>query len=161
MELGYESPLFIPPFDRGASFEKDLFGFSPPLTAEQTATVGESKHVVHDGFKRALAKGPPRETARIVVDEQFGGAILRDAHSQGFTTVGPAERSRQEEFAREYGDHWQEHIAAFGTTFEKVLVRYNPESDAAMNRRQAARLEELSDYCHRPAIASCSNCWRR
>jgi myo-inositol catabolism protein IolC len=28
------------------------------------------------------------------------------------------------------------------------LVRYNAEDDAAMNRRQAARLKELCDYCH-------------
>jgi myo-inositol catabolism protein IolC len=30
-----------------------------------------------------------------------------------------------------------------------VLVRYNPESDEAMNRRQAARLRELADYAHK------------
>jgi hypothetical protein len=29
-----------------------------------------------------------------------------------------------------------------------VLVRYNPESDEAMNRRQAARLRKLADYVH-------------
>jgi myo-inositol catabolism protein IolC len=28
-------------------------------------------------------------------------------------------------------------------------VRYNPESDEAMNRRQAARLRELADYVHK------------
>jgi 2,4-dienoyl-CoA reductase-like NADH-dependent reductase (Old Yellow Enzyme family) len=30
-----------------------------------------------------------------------------------------------------------------------VLVRYNPESDEAVNRRQAARLRELADYVHK------------
>jgi myo-inositol catabolism protein IolC len=30
-----------------------------------------------------------------------------------------------------------------------VLVRYNPESDEAMNPRQAARLRELADYVHK------------
>ena len=34
-------------------------------------------------------------------------------------------------------------------TFCKVLVRCNPEGDAAMNRRQAGRLRHLSDYLHR------------
>ncbi len=28
-----------------------------------------------------------------------------------------------------------------------MLVRYNPENDAALNRRQTARLKQLSDYC--------------
>ena len=32
--------------------------------------------------------------------------------------------------------------------FCKVLVRYNPEGDAELNRRQAARLKQLSDYLH-------------
>jgi myo-inositol catabolism protein IolC len=33
-------------------------------------------------------------------------------------------------------------------TFCKVLVRYNPESDAAMNARQSERLRQLSEYLH-------------
>src|SRR5260370_16389671 len=33
-------------------------------------------------------------------------------------------------------------------TFCKVLVRYNPEGDRALNARQAARLKRLSDYLH-------------
>jgi myo-inositol catabolism protein IolC len=149
MELGYDRPLYILPFDHRSSFEKGLFGFKPPLTPEQTETVAASKLVVYDGFKLALSKGAPREAAGILVDEQFGAAILRDARAQGFITCAPAEKSGQEEFAFEYGDRWREHIAAFAPTFVKVLVRYNLESDEAMNRRQAARLKELSGYCHR------------
>ena len=147
MSVGYDRPLYILPFDHRASFEKGLFGFSAPLTPEQTATVAASKQVVYDGLKLALTRGVPREAAGILVDEQFGAAILRDARAQGYITCMPAEKSGQEEFAFEYGDSWQQHIAEFGPTFVKVLVRYNPESDEAMNRRQAARLKELSDYC--------------
>jgi len=29
-----------------------------------------------------------------------------------------------------------------------VLVRYNPEGDAALNQRQSGRLKQLSDYLH-------------
>jgi myo-inositol catabolism protein IolC len=39
-------------------------------------------------------------------------------------------------------------IEAFHPTFCKVLVRYNPEGDQALNRRQADRLKRLSDYLH-------------
>lgn len=148
MDLGYDRPLYILPFDHRSSFEKGLFGFKPPLTPDQTATVAASKHVVYEGFKLALLRGAPREAAGILVDEQFGAAILSDAHAQGFTTCAPVEKSGQEEFTFEYGDRWQDHIAAMAPTFVKVLVRYNPESDEAMNRRQAGRLKELSDYCH-------------
>jgi 5-dehydro-2-deoxygluconokinase len=148
MEPGYDRPLYILPFDHRSSFSKGLFGFSPPLTEGQTATVAASKQVVYDGFKLALSRGAPREAAGILVDEQFGAAILRDAREHGFTICAPAEKSGQEEFAFEYGDRWREHIDNFTPTFVKVLVRYNPESDEALNRRQAARLKELSDYCH-------------
>ena len=146
MELGYDRPLFILPFDQRSSFEKGLFGFKAPLTEDQTATVIASKQVVYEGFKLALSKGAPRETAGILIDEQFGTAILRDARAHGFITCAPTEKSGQEEFVFEYGDRWQDHIEAFAPTFAKVLVRYNVENDEAMNRRQAARLNARSAH---------------
>jgi myo-inositol catabolism protein IolC len=149
MELGYDRPLFILPFDQRSSFAKSIFDFKPPLTQEQTATVIASKQVVYDGFKLALSKGAPRDTAAILVDEEFGAAILRDARAKGVVTCAPTEKSGQEEFFFEYGDRWRDHIEAFAPTFAKVLVRYNPENDEAMNRRQAARLKEVSDYCRK------------
>jgi len=148
MDIGYDKPLYILPFDHRASFEKGLFGFTAPLSAEQTATVAASKQVVYEGLKLALTKGVPREAAGILVDEQFGAAILRDAHAQGLITCCPAEKSGQDEFDFEYGAQFRDHIAEFQPNFIKALVRYNPESDAAMNRRQAARLKELADYAH-------------
>ena len=127
MQLGYDRPLFILPFDQRSSFEKGLFGFEPPLTEEQTAMVIASKQVVYEGFKLALSKGAPQNTAGILVDEQFGAAILRDARAHGFITCAPTEKSGQEEFVFEYGDRWRDHIEAFAPTFAKVLVRYNGE----------------------------------
>ncbi len=148
MAVGYDKPLYILPFDHRASFEKGLFGFTAPLTAEQTATVAASKQVVYDGLKAALTRGVPREAAGILVDEQFGAAILRDARAQGLITCCPAEKSGQDEFDFEYGAQYQQHIAEFKPNFIKALVRYNPEGDEAINRRQAARLKELGDYAH-------------
>jgi 5-dehydro-2-deoxygluconokinase len=91
----------------------------------------------------------PKTHAGILVDEQFGAAILRDARARGFLTAAPAEKSGQHEFDFEYGDDYARHIEAFAPTFCKVLVRYNPEGDAEMNRRQAGRLRQLSAYLHR------------
>src|SRR5262249_41796864 len=92
--------------------------------------------------------GVPREKAGILVDEKFGAAILRDAAKQGYTIAAPAEKSGQDEFDFEYGEDFAAHIEAFHPTFCKVLVRYNPEGDGAMNERQTARLKRLSDYLH-------------
>jgi len=59
------------------------------------------------------------------------------------------EKSGQDEFDFEYGEDFAKHIEAFNPTFSKVLVRFNPEGDAAMNTRQTARLKRLSDYLHK------------
>src|SRR6185312_15127543 len=109
-DVGYDRPLYILPFDHRASFEKGLFGFTSPLTAEQTATVAASKAVVYDGLKSALARGVPREAAGILVDEQFGADILRDARKQGYITACPAEKSGQDEFDFEYGAQYKDHL---------------------------------------------------
>jgi myo-inositol catabolism protein IolC len=148
MTRGYNNPLYILPFDHRGSFETKMFGWQGTLTAEQTAQIAEAKQVIYDGFKAAVADGVPKEKAGILVDEQFGAAILRDAKARGFTTACPAEKSGQEEFDFEYGDDFAAHIDSFKPNFCKVLVRYNPEGDPALNRRQSARLKRLSEYLH-------------
>ena len=116
--------------------------------SEQTAQIAAVKQVIYDAFKAAVAGGVPKERAGILVDEQFGTAILHDARKQGFITSCPAEKSGQAEFDFEYGADFARHIEEFNPTFCKVLVRYNPEGDKEMNRRQAARLKQLSDLLH-------------
>lgn len=148
MTTGYSKPLYILPFDHRGSFVSGLFGWKEPLTKEQTEQIAQAKAVVYDGFKQAVAGGVPKEHAGILVDEQFGAAILRDANEQGFVTACPAEKSGQEEFEFEYGEEFARHIEAMNPTFCKVLVRYNPEGDPAMNARQIGRLRRLSDYLH-------------
>jgi len=44
---------------------------------------------------------------------------------------------------------FEQHSEAFHPTFAKVLVRYHPEGDVALNRRQAGRLTRVSDSLHR------------
>src|SRR5262249_30493882 len=148
MTIGYEKPLYILPFDHRGTFQKQMFGWKGALNAEQTDAIAAAKDVIYDGFKAALAAGVPKEAAGILVDEQFGAAILRDCARNDYCTSCPAEKSAQSEFDFEYGEDFGEHIDAFNPTFCKVLVRYNPEGDRAMNQRQAVRLKRLSDYLH-------------
>lgn len=146
--LGFDKPLYILPFDHRGSFVTKMFGWHGPLTPEQTAEIAGAKQVIYDGFRSAVAAGVPKEKAGILVDEQFGAAILRDAAANGFVTACPAEKSGQDEFDFEFGADFAKHIELFHPTFCKVLVRYNPEGDAALNQRQSARLKQLSDYLH-------------
>src|SRR2546430_7114158 len=145
--LGFDQRLYILPFDHRGSSQTAMFGWKGTLTAEQTATIAATKQVIYEGFQ-AVAADVPKEKAGILVDEQFGAAILRDAAAHGHLTSCPAEKSGQEEFDFEYGEDFATHIEAFQPTFCKVLVRYNPEGDPALNRRQAARLHQLSAYLH-------------
>ena len=148
MTIGYNKPLYVLPFDHRATFSKNMFGWQGPLSPEQTAEIAAAKQVIFDGFKAAVAGGVPKDRAGILVDEQFGAAILRDAREQGFITACPAEKSGYDDFDFEYGSDFARHIELFNSTFCKVLVRYNPGGDKALNRRQAARLRQLSDYLH-------------
>jgi 5-dehydro-2-deoxygluconokinase len=143
---GFEHPLYVLPFDHRGSFETGMFGWHGDLTADQTAQIAAAKQVIYDGFQAAIDQGVPVANAALLVDEQFGADILHDASQRGFHTACPAEKSGQEEFDFEYGEDFAAHIEAFHPTFSKVLVRYNPEGDAALNRRQCARLRRLSDY---------------
>ena len=144
--VGFNQPLYILPFDHRGSFQTKMFGWKGTLSPYQTAEIAATKQVIYDGFKAAIQAGVARQKAGILVDERFGAAILRDAATNGCTTACPAERSGQEEFDFEYGEDFAEHIEAFHPTFCKVLVRYNPESDRALNQRQAARLRRLSEF---------------
>jgi myo-inositol catabolism protein IolC len=146
MSIGFDRDLYVLPFDHRGSFETQMFGWEEPLTPEQTAKIADAKRVVYDGFRAAVAGGVPKEKAGILVDEEFGAAILRDATAEGYATACPAEKSGQAEFDFEYGDDFAQHIERFDPTFCKVLVRYNPEGDQALNRRQADRLRRLSEY---------------
>jgi myo-inositol catabolism protein IolC len=149
MTLGYNKPLYILPFDHRGSFQTGMFGWKGTLSPEQTAQIATAKQVIYDGLKAAIAAGVAKERAGILVDEQFGAAILQDATKNGYITAVSAEKSGQDEFDFEYGEDFASHIEAFNPTFCKVLVRYNPEGDKSTNARQAGRLQRLSDYLHR------------
>jgi len=123
-----------------------MFGYKDPLSAAQTAEIAAAKQVIYDGFKAVVAGGLAKDKAGILVDEQFGAAILRDAAKNGYNTACPAEKSGQDEFDFEYGEDFGKHVEAFNPTFLKVLVRYNPGGDKTVNQRQTARLKRLSDY---------------
>ena len=146
--LGFTQPLYILPFDHRGSFQKKMFGWEGVLSAEQTTEIAAAKRVIYDAFKQAVRDGVPKEKAGILVDEQFGAAILRDAAREGYSTSCPAEKSGQDEFDLEFGEDFAKHIEDLRPTFCKALVRYNPEADRASNHRQAVRLHRLSQYLH-------------
>jgi myo-inositol catabolism protein IolC len=148
MALGYDKPLYILAFDHRGSFQKKFFGVTAEPNEEETARISDAKRVIYEGARRALDEGVEAEAAGVLVDEQFGADIARDAKTAGFRLAMPVEKSGQEEFDFQYDEDFGTHIEAFDPSFSKVLVRYNTEGDRAMNERQAGRLKRLGDWLH-------------
>ncbi len=138
-ELGYDDRLYILAFDHRGSFEK-MVG--------NTENVPGAKRLIWDGFQRAVEQGAPKAFAGVLVDGQYGAEVAREAKAGGFKLAMPVEKSGQNEFDFEYGDAFGQKIEEFDPDFTKVLVRYNPEGDAAMNERQVEKLRRLSEWLH-------------
>jgi myo-inositol catabolism protein IolC len=148
MAPGYSKPLYLLAFDHRGSFEHDLFNAPHPVPDEVRARITDAKEVIYEAFVEATGRGVPREAAGVLVDEQYGASVARKARAAGDVLAMPVEKSGQAEFDFEYGDEFGRRIDEFGPTFAKVLVRYNPEGDRELNRRQTERLARLSAWLH-------------
>jgi myo-inositol catabolism protein IolC len=151
MDLGFQGRLNILAFDHRGSFQKKFFGVAGDPSPEETERISDAKRVIYEGMLAALDSNPDpslREAAGILVDEQFGGAMARDARSKRIMVAMPVEKSGQDEFDFQYGEDFGRHILDFDPTFSKVLVRYNPEGDGEMNARQSERLKRLGEWLH-------------
>jgi myo-inositol catabolism protein IolC len=146
MAAGYRTPLYLLAFDHRASFEQGLFGVTAPVSPEVHEGIVKAKQILFDANQVAVGAGAPRDQCGILVDEEFGSDVARQALRAGIPLAMPVERSGQDEFDFQYGAQFDQHIEAFDPTFAKVLVRYNPEGDADLNRRQTGRLAQLSDW---------------
>jgi len=140
--------IYLLAFDHRGSFQKKLLGIAGEPTPDEVARISEAKGVIFAGFRKALDGGLELENAGILVDEQFGADIAREALALGAQLAMPVEKSGQDEFDFEYGEDFGEHIAAFDPTYSKVLVRYNADDTSGMNARQRARLARLGDWLH-------------
>lgn len=148
MKKGYSKPLYLLPFDHRQSYVTGMFKFNTPLTAQQHDEVADSKRLIYEGFQQALSQNVLVDYAAILIDEEFGSDILRDAAKRGYTTALSVEKSGSDEFDFEYGKNYARHLEEFNPAFAKILVRYNPEGDAQLNRRQLDRMQQLSNYCN-------------
>ena len=130
--------LFVLAFDHRRSFEK--------MVGRDLETRIAAKSLVWRGFLEALTQGARREEAGVLIDEQYGSSIAREARQQGIVFAMPVEKTGQDEFEFEHGDAFGRAIEEYDPTYAKALVRYNPGGDNEVNRRQLARLRQLSEW---------------
>ncbi|KKQ38556.1 MAG: hypothetical protein A3H17_00755 [Candidatus Levybacteria bacterium RIFCSPLOWO2_12_FULL_37_14] len=146
--LGYKKNLFILPFDHRSSFI-ELFGFTnPDLSYGEKEIITKAKEIIYAAFKNAVEQEIPKEQAVILIDEEYGDKIIRDAISQGYNVILTTEKSGQKEFTFEYEDNFAKHIEKYKPLFVKALIHYNPNDDPLSKMRQQQKLEILSNYCH-------------
>jgi len=145
----YPKPLFILAFDHRSSFVKNLLGvkdgrkISPAIKNKVT----DYKKVIYAGFKLAIKNGLPKKEGAILVDEEFGSAILQDAKKNHFNICLPVEKSGQRDFDFAYGKNFPAHITKYKPTIIKVLIRYNPDDPKVAKNQQLKNLKTISDFC--------------
>jgi myo-inositol catabolism protein IolC len=147
-DLGYDHRLFVLAFDHRGSFKQKMFGIKDRAeTAEESERLTAAKRLVFDGFVAAVGAGAP-DGAGVLVDEEMGAGVARDAKAMGAPLAMPVEKSGQPVFDFEYGEAFPEHIEAFDPDFSKVLVRWNPDDDPGTKGVQGERLARLGEWLH-------------
>lgn len=146
--LGYKKNLFILPFDHRSSFAK-MFGFDIlNLTPKDKEAIVLTKEIIYEAFKKSVSESISKEQAAILIDEEYGDKIIRDAISQNYNVILTTEKSGQKEFTLEYGNDFGKHIEKYKPLFVKALIHYNPDDDPLSKMRQQQKLEVLNNYCH-------------
>jgi myo-inositol catabolism protein IolC len=142
----HEHPLYILAMDHRDSFGKALFHVKDddPDPAQLTA-MRSAKQLIFEGLQTAL---PSVTSGRIgvLVDERYGQEVIDAARRSGppLVLAVPVEASGHDWFTLEWGEQWLEHVEAVKPDYAKVLVRDNPDFDAARRKEQFAGLAHVS-----------------
>jgi myo-inositol catabolism protein IolC len=142
----HDDPLFILAMDHRESFGKTLFDVKdddPDRT--QLAAIISAKQLIFEGLQAAL---PSVTSGRIgvLVDERYGQDVIDAVKSSGqpLELAVPVEASGHDWFTLEWGDEWLEHVEAVKPDYAKVLIRDNPDFDAARRDEQFTGLAQVS-----------------
>jgi myo-inositol catabolism protein IolC len=75
-----QKELLILAFDHRASFLEKMFGIKGRQpTPEEKKQIEDYKKMIFEGFQLATKKNVPKEIAGLLVDEEFGAGVLREA----------------------------------------------------------------------------------
>ena len=146
----HDDPLFILAMDHRESFGRTLFAVKDdhPDQAEREA-MSAAKLLIFDGLRAGI---PAVRTGRpgVLVDERYGQGVIEEAKGdrEQIVLAIPIEASGHEWFTLEWGGQWLEHVEANRPDYAKILVRDNPDFDAARREGQFARLAEISSGLH-------------
>jgi myo-inositol catabolism protein IolC len=134
---------FLLAFDHRKSLMTSFFEADADAERGQASTAREVKTLIADGLLAAIRRSRvDRRDAGGLVDSMYGGIAIDKLRTSGVRFAVPVEASGKRELEFEQPD-WRQRVEAIKPTWAKVLVRYNPSGDAAMNERQRALLVDL------------------
>jgi myo-inositol catabolism protein IolC len=139
------SRIFALAFDHRNSLRRDFLNLAGEPTPEQRATLVAAKGVVVDALLAAAPEVPAGHPA-LLIDHEYGGDFVAKAQAGGVRVAMPVEESGQRELRYLCGGHPERVIESYRPDYAKVLIRYNPAGDTAMNARQRARLREFAGW---------------
>jgi myo-inositol catabolism protein IolC len=140
-------PLLILAMDQRDSFAK-LFGTEEAdATPTQIEQMRAAKTLIYRGVARVADQVEGAQIG-VLTDEEYGPAVLEQAHADGRVLAYPVEKSGQKLFDLEYGDETPQHIERWDPDYVKVLVRMNPADDAGDTTDQLDKLAALSTSLH-------------
>ena len=139
-------PLFILAMDHRDSFGRTLFGVRGTPDAGQLAGMRSAKELIFAGARQVAESTPGPGQLGILVDEQLGADVARQARKAGFVLAMPVETSGADRLTFEYGDDFANHVEAFDPDWVKVLVRFNPADPAELRDAQTDALRRLHDW---------------
>lgn len=139
----HDDPLFILAMDHRDSFGRTLFGVEHDSPGpQQLAAMQAAKRLIFDGLETARPR-LPYGRAGVLVDEQYGQAVI-DATPRGTITLAvPVEASGQDWFTPQWGTEWIEHVEQIRPDYAKVLIRDNPAYPTGEREQQFDLLAEV------------------
>ena len=137
--------IFALAFDHRNSLRRDFMHLTGQPAPEQHSAMVAAKGIVADALIAAAPQVSP-DTPVLLIDHEYGGQFVPRAQAAGVKVAMPVEESGQAELRYLCDGHPERVVDAHHPDYVKVLIRYNPGGDEAMNARQRGRLRELSDW---------------
>ncbi|MCK9393579.1 DUF2090 domain-containing protein [bacterium] len=102
--------------------------------------------IIFKGLIDVIENRKDKKDFSILVDEEYGEKIIKDAKKNKIKICLPVEKSGGNQLKFNYGRNFKDHILKINPDFVKVLVRYNKEN-TDINKKQLETLAELSSFC--------------
>jgi len=114
MNIGYDKPLYIQPFDHRGSFQTKMFGWKGTLTAEQTAEIAAE-------YLKAALENEDEPRALLI-------ALRHLAQAQGIAKVAKAAGIERESLYRALSVHGNPRLSTLVAVTKAIELRLTGEA---------------------------------